>query len=379
MKLYSDKVYINEQFVSATIEFDNGKIINIIEGKDESSDLLYTGNKVFPGFVDIHTHGNHGVEANRLTEEGLKEWQEVLIDEGVTSFLVSTSTADEQDLLNSFKIASESMKSESSGAQVLGIHVEGPLISFVKRGAHNPYLLRKPNIEEFKKWQSIAQNQIKLVCIAPEMDDNNDLIKYCVSQGIKVALGHTNASYEQTVLAVENGANDFTHTFNAMPTLHHRTPGAVAVALTLDNTYAELIADGIHVHPAMCKILTRSKGKDKVIFVSDSSALKGLPAGKYAQGHRANNACYIREDGRIELEDHTLAGGSCKINQMLYRAIELMGIDEITAYNAVTKNPVTMLGIDSKGVIEVGKDADFTILNDDYSVKAVYCLGNQKK
>ncbi len=375
MKIFSSRVYLEEVFQTATIEIKDNKIINVSKTRQQDIDFDYGTLRIFPGFIDIHAHGNSTVEANFLTEEGLESWQKKMVLEGVTSFLVTTSTAPHENLENSFQVAAKGMKKDKVGAEILGIHVEGPFISFNKKGAHNPYLITEPKIEILKKWQHLADNQIKLVCVAPEMDYSHEFIKYCKNHNIKVALGHTSASYEETLLALDDGAIDFTHTFNAMPTLHHRQPGAVAAALSEDRAYAELIGDGIHVHPAVCKMVARAKGKDKLILVSDSTALKGCAAGEYKQGHRQDSVCYVRENGKIELSDGTLAGGSCKINEMLYRTIVQMGIDEITAYNAVTINPATMLDLSNKGKIAVDMDADITILNDDYSVHDVFCLG----
>lgn len=200
------------------------------------------------------------------------------------------------------------------------------------------------------------------------------MIKHCVSRGIKVAVGHTNATYEQAIDAVKNGANDFTHTFNAMSELLHRKPGVVGAALDCSETYSELISDGNHVSATACRTLAKIKGKDRLILVTDSVDSKGLKPGKYGEGEDVHFVC---EDGTIRKPDGTLAGSGASINKLIYNAIN-MGIDEITAINAATVNPCQFLGFDDRGTIEEFKIADLVVFNDNYDVIQTYCEGKKQ-
>ncbi len=371
MRIASNLVYINEQFIPATIAFEKGKI-TAIETGIHPSDHFYHNLKIVPGFVDIHCHGYHGYNCNQADREGLKSWLKALIKEGCTSILASSSSAAEDELLASFKIIDQVMKERPQGAEILGIYVEGPYISFKKAGVQNPYTIRKPDAKEIELWQQKAHGNIRLCCIAPEMDENHEMIKACTSLGIRVALGHTTASYEEAISAVKDGAVDFTHTFNAMTQLEHRQPGTVGAAMLCEQAYAELISDGVHVHDAACHILAKCKGKDKLILVTDSSQFKGYQPGIYEEAHRQ---IAVREDGSIRKLDGTLAGSSNAMNQLVKHAIFEMGIDEVTVLNAATKNPCEMLGIECKGKLDVGRDADILIVDDEYQVIQVYCRG----
>lgn len=371
MIIQSKNVWINEQFQPAQLEIDNGKICNILPYgfKEVSND--YGQLKVLPGLIDMHCHGFNGMDCNYVDRQGFKHWMNSLPKEGVTSFLATTSTAPESNLLQSFACIKETIEEHSNGAQCLGIHVEGPQISFEYKGAHNPYLIQKPCIEQFDRYQNAAGNMIKLICIAPEMDDNN-LIKYCTENGVKVTIGHTGATYNECLEASKNGAGSFTHTFNGMRGLHHREPGTAGAALAMDNMYAELICDGVHVHYSVAKIMAKAKGKDRLILVTDAVQIKGLKPGIYETPGRWVE---VKEDGCGRLKDGRLAGSSNKMITMLKNCIQECGIDEVIAINAATKNPANFLELKNKGILDSGKDADITIIDDNFEVIQTYCYG----
>lgn len=372
MKIQSTRVYINEKFQPATITINQGKIEKIELGLSSDVDYDYKNLRISPGFVDIHCHGYMQYDSNFATEEGLKRWINDLPKDGVTSFLATTSTAPEAHLLKSYKLISEVIATQPTGANCLGIHVEGPQISFTYKGAHNPYFIQKPDVEQFKRYQQAANGMIKMICIAPEMDDNHALIKYCNENNVKVGIGHTSASYDECISAINDGATSFIHTYNAMSPLNHRQPNTVGAALTIDEAYAEIICDSVHVHPAAVKILARSKGKDKTIIVTDSVSIKGLKPGIY---NFETRTVEIMENGCGRLADGTLAGSSNCVNQLVKNAIENIGLDETLVFNAATINPCRRMGFNTKGLIEEGYDADIVVLNDDYSVEGVWING----
>ena len=373
LKISSNKVYINGVFSPKTLSIDNGKIVNIVDGIIDP-DVNYEDNKIIPGMVDIHCHGYLGLSCNNATEEGLIKWIEDLPKEGCTSILASTSTGDEKDILDSFATIAKVIDDHPIGAEVLGIHVEGPYISFAKAGAQNKYEIRKPSAIEIEKWQAVAKGNIKLCCIAPEMDRDHEMIKYCSSHGIRVALGHTNATFEESMSAIKDGATDFTHTYNGMSQLGHRSPGAVGAAMVSNDAYAELIADGIHVHPAAALALAKCKGKDKLVIVTDSVSVKGFESGIY---ENEGDKIIIHDNGSITKPDGTLSGSANKMINLLKNSIEVIGIDEETAINAVTKNPCELLGITNKGRLDINCDADLVIIDGEYNVLQTYCLGKE--
>lgn len=371
MIIKSKNIWIDEQFKEAKLVVEDGKIQEILPYDDSVVDIDYGDLKILPGLVDIHCHGYNGMNANYATYDGLLHWTKKLCEEGVTSYLVTTSTADKPSLLKSMEIISDVMERNVDGAHILGIHMEGPLISFECRGAQSAYNIQKPDVEDFKAFERASNDHIRLVCIASEMDKNHELIKYCHNKNIKVTLGHTNASYEECIKAYEDGADSFTHTFNGMNSLHHRNPGVPGAAMSIDDMYAECICDGVHVHKAIVKSLARCKGKDKLILVTDAVQIKGLKPGVYEFPDRRVT---IGEDGCGRLADGRLAGSSNSMIKMLANAIDF-GIDEVTAINACTKNPCELLNENNKGIIKEGYDADMIVIDNNYNIKQTYVSG----
>lgn len=366
MIIQSTRVWIDESFKKAAIEIQDGKITGIYPHGSREGAIDYGNNRILPGLIDVHCHGYHGMTCNEVTKEGMKLWAHDLLQEGCTSFEATTSTAAMVDLDRSFGILADIMDEGTDGAEILGIHVEGPLISAEFRGAQEISQLVKPTVEVMTKWQTLARGKINYVAIAPEMDDEHQTIKWCKENNIKVAIGHTGASYDECLEASLDGATSFTHTYNGMRGLHHREPGVVGAALSLDNMYAELIGDGVHVHFVPAKILARAKGKDKLLLITDSVQVKGLPVGKYEKGL---STVEVKEDGCAYLPDGRLAGSSNKLIDEVKKLIEIAGVDEQIVINAATKNPATFLGIeDSKGQLLRGNDADIIVIDDNYKV-----------
>lgn len=376
MIIQSNRVYVDEKFIPAQIVIENGKIKCIQEYNKKTPTIDYENHRIIPGLIEMHAHGYNGMDVNYATYEGLKLWFKELPKEGVTSVFPTSSTAKEEALLNSFELISKIMDEKSEGATPLGIHVEGPQISFSHKGAHNPYLIRKPDIDDFKRWYDHSNHRIRLITIAPEMDKDHALIQYCRSQGVHVTLGHTGAKYDECMQAYHDGAESFTHTFNGMRGIHHREPGVAGAALSNDDMYAELICDGVHVHFAVAKMVARCKGKDKLILVTDAVQIKGLKPGIYHFDNK--DWVEIGEDGCGRLKDGTLSGSSNKMINMVKNLITKCGIDEVIAFNAATKNPATFLGVENKGILKENYDADITVIDDEYNVLQTYVLGEAK-
>ncbi|MFV0255064.1 MAG: N-acetylglucosamine-6-phosphate deacetylase [Erysipelotrichaceae bacterium] len=372
MIIQSERVYLNETFQPAQIEIEAEKIKAIYKYDFKPVDDDYGKNKIIPGLIDMHAHGFNGMDANYATYEGLVHWLKQLPKEGVTSLLVTTSTAPENNLLNSFALIDKVKMEKHMATEILGIHVEGPQISFNFKGAHNPYLIQKPDVEQFKRFQKAANGSIKLICIAPEMDENHNLIKYCRDNNVKVTIGHSGASYQQCLEAYKSGAESFTHTFNGMLGIHHREPGCSGAALINDDMFAELICDGVHVHFALAKVLANTKGKDKLILVTDAVQIKGLKPGTY---HLPNRVVSVGLDGCGRLEDGRLAGSSNSMITMVRNCVVECGVSEVIAINAASRNPANFLGLSNKGTIDINKDADLVVIDENFKVIKTYIRG----
>lgn len=375
MIIQSTRVWYKERFQPLQIEISGSKIVGIFEYGRISGAEDYGNLKIIPGMVDIHNHGYEGLDCNHATKEWLRKWVRHLPSEGVTSILATTSTAPESSMLEGMRNIASVISEAPKGARILGVYSEGPLISSKFRGAQDINNLVKPTINIIDKYQEACGGNLLYCCIAPEEDNDMKVIKYCTSKGIRVAIGHSGASFFQCTLARSAGAKSFAHTFNGMQGLHHREPGVAGAAMYYDDMYAEVIGDGIHVDLNVVNILGKIKGKDKLILVTDSAQVKGLPPGEYWMPGRH---VYLGEDGVGRLENGTIAGGTGKMNMLLCNLIEKAHLDEATSINAATCNPLKMLGLDqSKGYIEKDYDADLTILADDYSVCQTFVLGEK--
>lgn len=375
MIIQSNNVWINEKFEPAQIEIEDSKIKGIYKPNTNPIDKDYGDLRIIPGLIDIHDHGYNGSGANHGDLDYFKEWTAYLPSEGVTSFYPTTSTIPYDQHIKALETLAQAIENPTPGAQMLGIHTEGIIISKEKKGAHDPELLEIPTIELYEKWQEAAKGHIKMVALAPELDEDHAVIKRAVSDGVVVTLAHTNADYEEAIKAVEDGATNFTHTFNAMTGIHHRKPGVAGAALSRDDAYAELICDGHHVHFAIGKITATAKGKDKLIAITDAVPIKGLKPGIYEK-EGTQYKTIVAEDGTSRLEDGTISGSSARMIDMVKNLHTKMDQPIELAINAATINPARMFGIDStKGIIKQGYDADIVVMDNDFKVLTTYVLG----
>ncbi|EGO2575588.1 N-acetylglucosamine-6-phosphate deacetylase [Enterococcus faecalis] len=370
MIIQSKNVWINEQFQPAQVEVSEQRIVAILPYNEKAVDKEYGANRILPGFIDIHDHGWHGGDANHANHEFIKEWQAYLPEEGITAFLPTTSTTFPKDLEHSFEVIGSFIEEDqgTNGAQIIGIHAEGPMISEEFRGSHNPELLVKPSVETFKKWQELAKGHIKLMTLAPENDVENDLTTYCHEHDVVISIGHTAATYEQAMAAVEAGAKSFTHTFNGMEDISHRKPTAVVAALDSEETFAEIIADGVHVDYSLVRVLAKLKGKDYLIAVTDSIWAKGCQPGVYPKPEKGIEMV-IDEQNVVRLANGKLAGSTNHLNNMVRNLVEKALLPEVIAINSVTKNPARLLNVnESMGEIKLGLLGNFTIIDEKYEV-----------
>jgi len=375
MIIQSKRVFISGQFVPAQILMNEGKILGISSYGSSTPDVDYDDMLIVPGFIDIHTHGMGGYSADEPSQEGLVKWLKALPSEGVTSFLPATTTQSRETTIESLKNIATVKNQRHTGAEIIGVHLEGPFLDESYKGMHLKQYLRSPSVEEFIEYQKASGNLIKYITVACEHDEDFSLIRYASRNGVTVSIGHSGASFENAMLALANGATSFTHSFNAMKGLHHREPGMVG-ALMSSNAYAEVIADGYHVHPGVVKILFGAKNYSNIILVTDSIGVKGLPEGVY---EISNVKVSLDRHGTARnFGTDTIAGSSLRMNEGIRLLVNRASVPMENAILAATLNPAKALCIENrKGQIRYGNDADIAVLDDDFDVTATYCMGVQ--
>lgn len=379
MIIQSKKVWIADQFTPAQLELEDGIIKEIYPYNEKEVTKDYGDLRILPGFIDIHCHGAYGFDTNDANPEGLRKWAKGIVDEGVTSFLATTLTQSEEVLTNAVSNVAKVVEEGYEGAEILGIHFEGPYLNKAHKGAQPEEYCVKPNIEQFKRYQKAAHGLIKYITMAVENDEDYALTKYCSQNNVVVSIGHSNATYEQAVQAYAHGARSMTHVYNAMTPFTHRANGLVGGALRIRNMYGEIICDGNHSTLAALNNFFTSKGPDYSIMITDSLMCKGFPVGtKFDFG---GQEVVIYPDGSAHLvEAGNLAGSTLNVNKGLKILIEDALVPVNYAINACTSNPARCLHVDDrKGTIGVGYDADLVFLDRDYEVVQTYCKGIGQK
>ncbi len=379
MIIQSKKVWIADQFTPAQLELEDGIIKEIYPYNEKEVTKDYGDLRILPGFIDIHCHGAYGFDTNDANPEGLRKWAKGIVDEGVTSFLATTLTQSEEVLTNAVSNVAKVVEEGYEGAEILGIHFEGPYLNKAHKGAQPEEYCVKPNIEQFKRYQKAAHGLIKYITMAVENDEDFTLTKYCSQNNVVVSIGHSNATYEQAVQAYAHGARSMTHVYNAMTPFTHRANGLVGGALRIRNMYGEIICDGNHSTLAALNNFFTSKGPDYSIMITDSLMCKGFPVGtKFDFG---GQEVVIYPDGSAHLvEAGNLAGSTLNVNKGLKILIEDALVPVNYAINACTSNPARCLHVDDrKGTIGVGYDADLVVLDKDYEVVQTYCKGVGQK
>lgn len=379
MIIQSKKVWIADQFIPAQLELEDGIIKEIYPYNEKEVTKDYGDLRILPGFIDIHCHGAYGFDTNDADPEGLRKWTKGIVDEGVTSFLATTLTQSEEVLTNAVSNVAKVVEEGYEGAEILGIHFEGPYLNKAHKGAQPEEYCVKPDIEQFKRYQKAAHGLIKYITMAVENDEDFTLTKYCSQNNVVVSIGHSNATYEQAVQAYAHGARSMTHVYNAMTPFTHRANGLVGGALRIRNMYGEIICDGNHSTFAALNNFFTSKGPDYSIMITDSLMCKGFPVGtKFDFG---GQEVVIYPDGSAHLvEAGNLAGSTLNVNKGLKILIEDALVPVNYAINACTSNPARCLHVDDrKGTIGVGYDADLVILDKDYEVVQTYCKGVGQK
>ncbi|MBQ7059622.1 MAG: N-acetylglucosamine-6-phosphate deacetylase [Firmicutes bacterium] len=331
------------------------------------------GKNLIPGMIDVHMHGYHGISCAAKTPEEVKNIGVYLAKEGVTGYAAGIASSPDEKAFRAIRnnvIASKEWK-KSNGAEILGIHMEGPFLNPVKKGAMNEKAIVSPSAVTMRQYLDLSEGLFKIMTIAPEMPGAEEVIRMGVKYGVKMSIGHTNATYEQTKTSFSWGISRATHTFNAMPSLNHRQSAVLGAVLNEDTIQCELIGDFVHVAPEVCQILIRQKGTDRITLISDSCELGGLPPEMIPPElpYVIGRAAY--------LPNGTLCGSICTV-AVCVRNMMTLGIPMNEAVRMGTINPAKDLGLqDEYGSIREGKKASLVLTDDQLQVSAVWVRGKQ--
>lgn len=353
------------------MEVEDGVIVGF--SKNEPGDYEYLGEIVAPGLVDTHIHGYHGKDIMNAEEGALNVISKGLLECGVTSFLPTTLTDSKEKTDAALKRVGQEYK-DVEGAKVRGVFLEGPFFTEKYKGAQNPAYMSDPKIDYLKEWIELSDGLVNKIAIAPEREGAEDFIKKANAMGVRVALGHSDATFDQAVAAVDAGANIFVHTYNGMSGLHHREPGMVGAAMSTD-AISELICDGHHVNRNAANILMNAKGRDKIALITDCMSAGGMADGDYMLGDFPVTV----KDGTARLKDGgSLAGSILKLKEAVKNVVDWEIADIFEAIQMASLIPAKSVGIDNIcGKLHEGYEADFIVLDYDLNLKATYLNGEE--
>ncbi|MFC8347635.1 N-acetylglucosamine-6-phosphate deacetylase [Streptomyces sp. NPDC057280] len=352
----------------------NGRVIikgtRIAGSAPENAQITdVTGHWLIPGFVDIHNHGGGGASFTSGTADDVVRGIHTHRLHGTTTLVASTVTGDMDFLAQRAGLLSELAEQ----GDIAGIHFEGPFISPCRKGAHSEELLRDPDPAEVRKLIDAARGQARMVTLATELPGGLDSVRLLAEHGVIAAIGHTDATYEQTVQAIDAGATVATHLFNAMPALGHRAPGPIAALLEDERITVELINDGTHLHPAALQLAFHHKGADRVAFITDAMDAAGFGDGRYMLGPLEVE---VSEGVARLVEGGSIAGSTLTLDRAFKRAVTVDRLPVEDAVAALSANPARLLGMsDSVGSLEPGRYADLVLLDADFELKGVMRRG----
>lgn len=375
--LTGGKVYLEGEWkCDVDVVMEDGKILDVApKGKYAEGEVIdVEGNYICPGFIDIHVHGCKGRDVMDGSVESLEVMAEFMAAHGTTAFLATTTTHGREEIRKSLKAVSDALHKDIKGAQILGVHLEGPFINSEAKGAHDEKYILAPSRESFRELVGDYESIIKRVTMAPDVEGAKELVNYLTGRGIVVSMGHTVGSYEQCMAGFEWGMTHVTHLYNAMSPLRHREPGAVGAAFDRDGVTVELIADLIHVHPAALRIAVAVKGSDSVALITDAMSATGMGDGDYVLGGLE----VVVKEGVARLKERGNLAGSTLTQDQALRNMVLIGIPLEDAVKMLTEVPADIIGIgDKKGRIKKGFDADLVILDEKLHVSKVFIKGVQ--
>ena len=358
------KAFINGKIVlkdcvleNKVLVFDK-KIIDICDEVPAECEVIDAKeNYICPGLIDIHIHGSKGFDAMDEEEQAVEIISKGLIETGVTSFLPTTMTMSPERIYKAFDNIKRAQNSNIKGAKILGAHMEGPFINEKYKGAQNPKYIYSPSFDFIKEYTDI----IKIISYSPEVDNNFEFTKKVKQEtDIVLSICHSDATYNKAKEAKDLGVTNITHLFNGMTPLNHREPGVVGLGLISD-MYCELIADKIHINPALFQFIIDNKGKDKLVLVTDSMRAGCMPDGEYDLG---GQTVYVK-DNSARIASGSLAGSVLTLNRAVYNFKENTNLNIYEAINLASLNPAKSINVDNqKGSLEIGKDADIAIFDE---------------
>lgn len=358
--------------IEADVLLEGGRIAAVgaaIEAPESAGIVDLAGRTLAPGFIDVHVHGGGGFSL--MTEDlgEIASYSRWVASRGVTSFLATICAADVEHGIR-YAEAVRSAKCEGSG--LLGINFEGPFVSADRRGALPATWLAKPDRSLFDRL--LASGPVRLMTIAPELDGAFDLIGLAVKAGVRVSIGHTDATYDIARRAFHAGASHVTHAFNAMRPLHHREPGPIGAAVESPGVTVEAIADGVHLHHATVNLLVEALGVDRACLVTDAVTPAGLPSGKFRIGREEA----VLDGGSIRLPDGTIAGSAATMDSVVRNVVDWGIADAAGALRMASAVPAAVAGVaDRKGKIATGYDADLVVLSEDFAVLETWVGGRR--
>ncbi|MGC9199312.1 MAG: N-acetylglucosamine-6-phosphate deacetylase [Acidobacteriaceae bacterium] len=341
------------------VSVEDGKIVSIEQGPENGSTETLTS-----AFFEIHVHGAHSFDFMAADQEGIAEAGRFLATRGVAHYFPTTVTAPVDLTLQALERLADAIerpRAHPSGAPValpVGIHMEGPFVSHGKRGVHPVASLREPSVELFDRFQTAARGNIRLMTLAPELPHATELIQHLTGNGVRVSMGHSMATEEETLAGIAAGAGSSTHLFNAMRALDHREPGILGTVLDRGDIYAEMICDGVHVHPAVVRLWLRMKGEDRAILVTDGISATGMPDGRYRLGDME-----VEVKNGVCLSGETLAGSVLTMDRAVANVQRFTGTSLATAVRLASLNPARMMGMTHLTQMTPGSPANFNLFN----------------
>lgn len=369
------RFYMNHDFLCGNMLVEDGIILAVETDLSDADAAVCNldGKTVVPGFIDIHTHGAVGVDMNGADPEGIEKICRFFASQGTTGWLGSVLTDTKEQTMWAIEQYNNWKNRAHQGAELLGIHLEGPFLCADYKGAMPEHLLMRPDLELLREYQEAAHGNVRYITVSPEVEGIPEGIPYMKSLGMQVAIGHSGADYDTAQKAIRNGALGATHTGNAMKLLHQHFPSVFGAVLESDEVFCEIICDGRHLHPGTVRFITKMKGLDRVVAITDSIMAAGLPDGNYKLG--VNDVVVI--DGDAKLADGgSRAGSTLTMIQALKNLIAYTGKSLQDLIPVLTENPARLIGLyDRVGSLNPGKEASMLVLDKNHNLIKTFVKG----